>query len=96
VEDFVNMFDEMDEVRRFNEAICKECSWQEAKSRGVDCGGARRAMRRVMVRFHPDKVQSRFSACTMDLKPWATSAVMELTQDVNKFCGARRNARDEL
>jgi hypothetical protein len=94
--EFKVKFDQVDDVVAFKHALCKDCDWKTARERGVDCSGSRRVLRRLMRVYHPDKVQSSFPSCTMNLTPWATMEVVELTQDLNKFCrqGGRRKHED--
>lgn len=93
--DLVSTFADSDEMQLFNEALCQDCSWKEAKERGTDCAGAKRAMRKMMATFHPDKVQSRFPDCDAPLNEWIAPAVMDVVNGINKFC-RNRNRHDEL
>ena len=81
-------------VVEFNDAMCKQCDWRTAKECGVNCGEAKRALHRVVKTYHPDMVRKSFPAWDVDLRPWATAAVTELTTDVSKFCKPKRH--DEL
>jgi len=83
---FLAEFSATDEVRQFNDALCKGCDLVAAKERGANCSTAQRAFRKLLVIFHPDKVQGKYPGCMAWLKPWATSAVTALTLDLNKMC----------
>jgi hypothetical protein len=93
--DFMAVFSATDEAHQFDEALCNGCDWKTAKERGADCSTARRAFRKLMIGFHPDKIQGRYPGCKIELKPWATSAVTALTMDLNKTCRGRNSRSRE-